>query len=97
MLPAVASIGNTFGSIANWFPGRAIEHFRDHRLWGATSELVPALFMLLSGRGNRVGNEVQYRLKQFSKKAHSKHVAICNPFQHTAARSPLERCAPRIL
>ncbi len=31
-LVAVASIGNTLGSITNWFLGRGIEHFRD-RPW----------------------------------------------------------------
>ncbi|AHG49647.1 membrane protein (plasmid) [Rhizobium leguminosarum bv. trifolii CB782] len=30
-LLAVASIGNTLGSIANWFLGRGIEKFRDRR------------------------------------------------------------------
>ncbi|MBY5707588.1 YqaA family protein [Rhizobium leguminosarum] len=31
MLLAVASVGNTLGSILNWFLGRGIERFRDRR------------------------------------------------------------------
>ncbi|PDT10211.1 YqaA family protein [Rhizobium sp. M1] len=31
VLLAVASIGNTLGSIANWFLGRGVERFRDRR------------------------------------------------------------------
>ena len=37
MLLAVASVGNTLGSILNWFLGRGIERFRDRR-WFPVSE-----------------------------------------------------------
>ena len=37
MLLAVASVGNTLGSILNWFLGRGIERFRNRR-WFPVSE-----------------------------------------------------------
>ncbi|OWV87970.1 hypothetical protein ATY75_21175 [Rhizobium sp. N122] len=37
ILLAVASVGNTLGSILNWFIGRGIERFRDRR-WFPVSE-----------------------------------------------------------
>ncbi|MBY3177601.1 DedA family protein [Rhizobium leguminosarum] len=37
MLLAVASVGNTLGSVLNWFLGRGIERFRDRR-WFPVSE-----------------------------------------------------------
>lgn len=37
MLLAVASVGNTLGSILNWFLGRGIERFRNQR-WFPVSE-----------------------------------------------------------
>jgi membrane protein YqaA with SNARE-associated domain len=36
-LIAVASVGNTFGSVVNWFLGRAIERFHDRR-WFPVNE-----------------------------------------------------------
>lgn len=37
LLLAIASIGNTLGSITNWFLGRGIEHFKGRR-WFPVSE-----------------------------------------------------------
>jgi membrane protein YqaA with SNARE-associated domain len=37
LLLAVASVGNTLGSVLNWFLGRGIERFRDRR-WFPVSE-----------------------------------------------------------